>query len=193
MRLPPLPNTAILRYKTKGFDSKKYAPLVYRVRPKETLFNLCKRQFKMSVDSIVKRNRLKTTDLHIGQLILMGWISTDGIRADDRGGKPSPDSSLKTEFEKSKKSGKATSGHGTAFFQKDSNEKGDLYVLHRTAKIGSIMQIMNAATNKTVHAKVIGRIPDSYEANTEIIVSPAAAKAVKAMDSRFLVQIKFFE
>ena len=46
---------------------------------------------------------------------------------------------------------------------------------------------------KIVYAKVIGRVPTSSEKNTEIVLSPAAAKAVHALDARFLVNIKFIE
>jgi LysM repeat protein len=189
----PLPNLSIERYKKKGFDAKTHVQLMYRVKQGETLFNLCKREFHMPVDSIVKRNKLTSNSLQIGQLLVMGWISTNGISAADRGGKPIAVESLKGQFEEKKKKIKPVSESGTAYFQKDSNEKGDLYVLHRSAKIGSTMLVKNAANGKTTYAKVIGRVPESYEKNTEIIVSPATAKAVKALDARFLVQITYFE
>ncbi len=190
----PMPNSAILRYKKADTKIKNYAPLVYRVRAGETLFNLCKRQFRMPVDSVKQRNRLKTNDLKVGQKLHMGWLSVDGIKAEERAAKKTPTAkTLKDMFEKETKGKKTKFGQGTAFWQKDSNERGDLYALHRTAKIGSILFVVNSANNKSGHAKVIGRIPDSYEKNTEIILSPAAAKAIGAMDARFLVQLKFLE
>ncbi len=191
--LVPIPNAAIMRYKTKELDPKKSAKLYYQVKSGETLFNLCKRQFRMPVDTIVKRNKLSGTTITVGQIIHMGWISTSGILAADRGGKVVPSSSLKTDFDKAAKKSKAKTASGTALWQKDSNEKMDLYVLHRSAKIGSTMLVTNAANNKTVYAKVSGRMPTSSEKNTEIILSPAAAKAIKALDARFLVNIKFVE
>lgn len=189
----PIPNAAISRYKGDGFDAKKSAKLFYTVKSGETLFNLCKRQFRMPVDSIIKRNKLASTTITVGQILHMGWISTDGIKAADRGGKVAEPSSLKGDFEKNAKKLKVKTASGTALWQKDANEKGDFYVLHRTAKIGTSMHVTNAANGKIVYAKVIGRVPTSSEKNTEIVLSPAAAKAVNALDARFLVNIKYVE
>ncbi len=188
----PIPNAAISRYKSKDFDPKKNAKLFYTVKSGETLFNLCKRQFRMPIDTIVKRNGLSGQTIQVGQIIHMGWMSTSGISVADRGErKVATNDALKDQFDAAAKKGKLKTASGAALWQKDANEAADLYALHATAKIGSIMQVTNAASKKTIHVKVIGRMPKAYEDNTEILISPAAAKAIKALDARFIVNIKF--
>jgi LysM repeat protein len=190
----PIPNLAIRRYKNKGFIVSKNAPIYYIVQDGETLYQICKRHFGMPVDSIVKRNNLKNNSIKPGQLILMGWMGTEGIPLKWRKGKPTATTTdLKTVFEKDKTKRKEASASGICFWQKDSNEKGDLYALHREAAIGTSIAVTNPMTKKSVFAKVIGRIPDGYDKNTEIVLSPAAARAIGAKDPKFFVKTRYLK
>jgi LysM repeat protein len=190
----PIPNLAIRRYKNKGFVVSKNSPIYYVVQDGETLYQICKRHFGMPVDSILKRNNLKTNSIKPGQLILMGWMGTEGVPLKWRKGKPAATSTdLKTVFEKEKTKLKEASASGICFWQKDSNEKGDLYALHREAAIGTSIAVTNPMTKKSVFAKVIGRIPDGYDKNTEIVLSPAAARAIGAKDPKFFVKTRYLK
>jgi LysM repeat protein len=190
----PIPNLAIRRYKNKGFLASKNAPIYYVVQDGETLYQICKTHFGMPVDSIIKRNNLKTNSIKPGQLILMGWMGTEGVPLKWRKGKPSATTKdLRTGFEKDKSKHKEISASGVCFWQKDSNEKGDLYALHREAVIGTSIAVTNPMTKKTVFAKVIGRIPDGYDRNTEIVLSPAAAREIGAKDPKFFVKTRYLK
>lgn len=192
-----MPNAAIKRYKTKNFDPKTHAPIYYVVQHGETLFGIAKRNFEMPVDTILKRNNLSSPKIRPGQLLFMGWMGTEGIKPEWRGNKPPvANDALRDEFEKerTKNSNKLTEAQGVCFWQKDAQyQGGDLYALHRLAAIGSIIAVTNGMTQRTVYAKVIGRIPAGVERGAEVILSPAAAKKIGAVDPRFFVKIKYFK
>ncbi|TNE59288.1 MAG: LysM peptidoglycan-binding domain-containing protein [Bacteroidetes bacterium] len=190
----PIPNRAILRYKVKDFKRSEVAPIYYVVQHGDNLFQISKRYFNMPVDSIMKRNQLKTAQIQPGQLLHMGWMGLDGIPADWRNGMPQPGTvgSYRNRYATEKKGRKEVVSQGVCFWQRDSNEKGDLYALHREAAIGTVMAVTNPMSRKTVYAKVIGRIPAGHEPNIEVVLSAAAARQIGARDPRFFVKVRFF-
>lgn len=190
----PIPNRAIRRYKGSNFNPAKFVPICYVVQNGDNLFQISKRHFSMPVDSIMKRNRLKTESIQPGQLIHMGWMSAEGIPAEWRAGiAPTSLSTHKERYIEEKKTRKEVESQGVCSWQRDSNEKGDLYALHREAAIGTVMGVTNPMSRKTVYAKVIGRIPAGYESNVEVVLSPAAARQIGARDPRFFVKLRFLK
>ncbi len=190
----PIPNRAIKRYKGKDFSPRKNAPICYVVQEGDNLFNICKRYFDMPVDSIIKRNHLKNNNIKPGQLIHMGWIGIEGIPPEWRPVKTAaPANALAEKFEQQRNGRDAIEGQGVCFWQRDSKENGSYYALHREAAIGTVMAVTNPMSRRTVHVKVIGRIPAGYESNVEVILSPAAARYLGAHDPRFFVKVKFLK
>jgi LysM repeat protein len=190
----PMPNMAIKRYKNDRFVASKNVPIYYVVQGGDNLYQICKRYFDMPVDSIAARNRLKNNNLKPGQRLLMGWMGQEGIQPDWRPVRPVTESDvLKARFKDEKKRRKEQSSQGVCFWQKDSKESGDLYALHRDAAIGSTIAVTNPMGNRTVYAKVIGRIPDGYERNVEVILSPEGARKIGARDPRFFVKVKYLK
>ncbi|MEI6411409.1 MAG: LysM peptidoglycan-binding domain-containing protein [Bacteroidota bacterium] len=190
----PVPNKAIMRYKTKKFVAAKTTPIYYVVQEGDNLYQICKRNFDMPVDTIVKRNKMKSKNIKPFQLIHVGWMGTEGVLPEWRPEKtPTESNTLKTRYDQEKPKHKEVDAQGVCFWQKDSKEKGDLYALHREAAIGTIIAITNPIYRRTVFAKVIGRIPDGYERNIEIILSPEAARKIGAKDPRFFVKLKYLK
>lgn len=190
----PIPNKAIKRYKTPGFVNAKNTPIYYLVQAGDNLYQICKRNFDMPVDSVLKRNRLKNSNIRPGQLLLVGWMGTEGVHSDWRPEKKStPSDALKERYQEDKKKRREMDSQGVCFWQKDSKEKGDLYALHRDAAISSTIAVTNPMFNRTVYAKVIGRIPDGYERNIEVVLSPEAARKLGAKDPRFFVKVKYLK
>lgn len=188
----PIPNKAIKRYKSSGFKNSENASIYYVVQPGDNLYQICKRFFEMPVDSIVKRNRLQNNNIRPGQRIHMGWMGVEGIHADWRSARATTESDvLKNRFKEESKNKKEISAQGVCFWPKDSKEKGALYALHRDAGIGTIINVQNPMTNRTVYAKVIGRIPEGYERNVEVVLSPEAARKLGARDPKFFVKTKY--
>ncbi len=190
----PIPNRALKRYKNSKFVTSRNVPVYYVVQQGDNLYQICKRNFGMPVDSIAKRNRLKDNNIRPGQLLLVAWMGVDGIPADWRPVRTFTKSdALKSRFEEEKKHKREGISQGVCFWQKDSKEKGDLYAMHREADIGTIMAVTNPMGGRTVYAKVIGRIPSGYESNIEVILSPEAARNLGARDPRFFVKVKFLK
>jgi LysM repeat protein len=190
----PIPNRALKRYKNSSFVAAKNVPVYYIVQPGDNLYQICKRNFGMPVDSIAKRNKLKNNNIHPGQRLHVAWMGIDGIPVDWRPVRVfTKNDALKARYEDEKKRHKEGISQGVCFWQKDSKEKGDLYAMHREADIGTIMVVTNPMGGRTVYAKVIGRIPSGYESNIEVILSPEAARTLGAKDPRFFVKVKFLK
>ncbi|MEZ4928108.1 MAG: LysM peptidoglycan-binding domain-containing protein [Saprospiraceae bacterium] len=190
----PIPNKAIRRYKGKFFKSTEYTPIYYIVQSGENLFQICKRYFDMPVDTIMKRNRLKDVNIKPGQRLHIGWMGIEGIHADWRKGTTNPqDEVFHLHYTQERNGREEFDGQGVCFWQKDSKENGDLYAMHREAGIGTIISVYNPMSQRTVYAKVISRIPDGFERNTEVILSPGAARKIGAIDPKFFVKVKYIK
>lgn len=191
----PVPNIAIKRYKREGFVASKNAPICYVVQEGDNMFQICKRYFSMPVDSIVKRNKLKSNTIRKGQLLHMGWMGTEGIQLSWRNGddKPTSHGTLEGKFQQQHAKYKEVSSQGICVWNQDNRERDDLYALHREAAIGSVVAVTNPANKKTTYAKVIGRIPPNYNNSTEVVLSPAAAKRLGASKAEFMVRLKFLK
>ncbi|MCU0353694.1 MAG: LysM peptidoglycan-binding domain-containing protein [Cytophagales bacterium] len=70
---------------------------------------------------------------------------------------------------------------------------GDLFLaLHRTAPVGTIMQIRNEMNDQSVFVKVIGKLPETGDNDKVIVkVSKRAYERLAAVDKRFRVQISY--
>ena len=190
----PIPNRALKRYKNSKFVVSRNVPVYYVVQPGDNLYQICKRNFGMPVDSILKRNKLKDNNIRPGQLLLVAWMGVDGIPVEWRPVRTfTKNDAMKERFEEEKKHKKEGISQGVCFWQKDSKEKGDLYAMHREAAIGTTMAVTNPMGGRTVYAKVIGRIPSGYDSNIEVILSPEAARTLGARDPRFFVKVKFLK
>lgn len=193
----PIPNKAIVRYKYNGFNEKNHIPVVYVVKKGDTMFGVAKRYFRMEIKDVMQRNGLNAETLSVGQHLLMGWMSLDGVPEEyhDAGGNPLMRRNLAMRKvyirEKGEKSEKEH--QGVAYWQKESKEDSDFYALHRSAPLNSVIEVTNPMSNITVFVKVIGKIPDSaYDNNVVVILSPLAAKTLGARDPRFFVKVKYY-
>ncbi len=194
----PLPNRAIVRVRDKKFSLKNMVPVFYVVKKSEGIKKIAEGYFNMPIDSLTARNKLKSTDLKLGQKLLIGWMSTKGISADTRAIKGPPIVqklfNLKSEMTEKGVGKKEITGKGAAFWQKDSKIDGDLYALHRKCPVGSVIVVHNPMENKTIYAKVVGKIPDgAYPDNVEVVVSPTVAKLLGAIDPNFYVLTRYYK
>ena len=64
--------------------------------------------------------------------------------------------------------------------------------LHKSAPVGTIMQVKNAMNGQVVYVRVIGKLPETG-ANDKVIVrvSKKAYQKLGALDSRFRVDVSY--
>lgn len=81
---------------------------------------------------------------------------------------------------------------GIALWDKTTEDSGKYFVLHRMAKVGSTMQVINPMLGRMVQAKVISNFPPNvYPDDVKLIVSSSIAKVLGVIDGRFLVEMKY--
>jgi LysM repeat protein len=194
----PIPNRAILRYAPPDYAPWRYVPVYYVVQQGETLYRICREYFKMPVDTVMRRNQLIDYNLKIGQPLHMGWMSIQGI----------PDSlrtsggilgGLNSEWARAYQhdylNKKEYAQQGAAHWPKEDKLQtgGGLYALHNQAPLQSVIAVTNPMTRRTLYVKVIGRIPEWHEQKVIVVLSPAAAQALGAIDAHFFVQLKYLK
>ncbi len=193
----PIPNRAILRYKTVEFKDEEHVPIMYKVRKGDTFYGISKRYFHMPIEDIMGRNELTEPVLSNGQLLHVGWMSVYGIPDSIRQVRGGPlwqkSHKLKNEYFQKKFNKTEMTESTAAHWNTDEQAGTDLYALHWKAPIGSIISIKNPVYNRTAYVKVIGRVPARvYDKNSvKVIVSPAVARMLGAIDPKFFVELKY--
>ena len=194
----PLPNRAMIRERDKKFKVKSSIPVFYVVRTQENLLKIAEIYFNMKADSLKSRNKLTNDALKVGQKLLIGWVSVEGITEEQRKIKgPAILQILQNNraLHQNESVGKKMySNRGIAFWQKDSKMGSGLYALHRDCPENTMVAIHNPMKNKTIYAKVIGKIPPGTQDDAvEVVISPSAAKLLGALDPKFFVKVKYFK
>jgi len=192
----PIPLKALLFRTPKAEDSLSFAPVCYRIRRGDNLFRISKYWFGVPIDTLMMRNQLTKLNVSTGQVLHLGWVSTDGVDEKYRKFRGSPEwkksQMLRRSFIRDAQVKNEKYQNGVAFWQKDGGKQRDLYVLHREAPIGSIVAITNPMSRKIVFAKVIDRLPDNlYAPDVLVVVSSKVAEMLGARDPRFYVELKY--
>ena len=192
----PIPNMAIKRYKGDNFDHNQHVPVCYVVKKGDSLYGIAKRVFRMPVDTVMNRNQLADYTLSIGQVLQLGWMSMEGIPSRMYTGPVGPgwhkSNAYRMQFFNSSQVKRIYEQQGAASWQKGKQQSA-LFALHRTAPLHSIIAVTNPMTNRTVYAKVMGRIPPSqYDDNVIVVLSSQIVSMLRAKDNRFFVQLKYY-
>jgi rare lipoprotein A (peptidoglycan hydrolase) len=74
----------------------------------------------------------------------------------------------------------------------DSGNTEGYYALHRSAPVGTILQVRNEMNNLSVFVKVVGKLPDTG-ANDKLVVkiTQKAYERLAAVDKRFRVEVTY--
>lgn len=83
---------------------------------------------------------------------------------------------------------------GIGIWEREGPSKEKAFVLHHTAKKGSMIELYNPQLNLRTTAKVVGRIPlGTYPSDVSVIMSRKVAASLGALDTRFMVELTFAE
>lgn len=194
--LIPVPRKALLPYRYPDYARWKGAPVFYKVRKGETLYQISRRMFGIPVDSVLHYNPHVTASLQPDQVLFIGWMSTRGIPDSIRQftGHPLWGKShrLRTQYMKSRKTMTESSqqGYGACIHTEATGD--ELVVLHNEAEINSIIALKNPLNNRILFARVIGPIPPgTYPPGTIVVASDTVARMLAVKDQRFFVRTKY--
>ena len=207
-----------------SFEHTKFIPLQYTVKKKENLYRIAKVYCDESIEAMKLRNGLIENSLDVGQKLIIGWIPVSknqllNISAPESQKTESEFNTIhdqeytsnSNEFTRSEEASNMNNitlddslavdslarplkiERGIAIWKKSSKGHSK-YALHPTAKLNSEIELYNPLVNRTVKAKVIGRIPvGTYSNDVSVIISPATAVSLGALDHRFSVKMTYEE
>tara|TARA_B110000285_G_C14992531_1_gene547070 strand:- start:104 stop:982 length:879 start_codon:yes stop_codon:yes gene_type:complete len=195
----PIANTDIKWQQGKHFIKWRMIEVVYIVKPKDTVFKIAKTYFKMPIDSFRMINNKTHDTLEIGDKVIVGWIDIDGIpeKAGVRAWLPitlyTDYKILRKRYVNTQKDKREIDEKGPATWNEKA--KGDnLYALHKTAPIGTVLKIMNPLNKRTIYVKVVGKLQGAgYHYDTIIVLSPSVVKALAGVNRNFRVNISYYK
>ncbi len=184
--------------------SESSKPLYYKVQPKETLFRIARVYLKWREEQLMVINQLTSTDLSIDQELFIGYLSEakkDEVKMVTTEEFESKEDSVSGKnmvvafdklFEEKKEKKATVSQKGVAMWFEDTDVASGMFIMHHHAPLNSIIAITNPMHGKTVHAKVVGHIPEgTYPKEVIAVISPEVAKSLGALDRRFFTQIEY--
>ena len=155
---------------------------------------------KMTVAQLMTKNNMTTSSLTVGQhLLIKGeWPPKEVFVPIEDNDADSSESigSLKNpnlKYPSSRYGLNEMDEKGTAVWIADQNLDGTkMYVLHRTAQIGTVMKITNPMSDRTTFAKVVGKFTENESTKDVIVVmTKAVADSLGALDKRFFCNISY--
>lgn len=175
---------------------------IHVVGPSETLYSISKR-YGISIDSLKMLNALSSNTLDIGQRLK---IRKDA-KMPTKEVKPKPPvevkpkvdtifvktdtSRFKTRVEKIGNVEKITE-EGFAMKIAGTADTKKYLALHRTVPIGTVLEVKNQMNNRSIFARVVGKLPETGVNKTVLIrISDAAYEKLAALDAKIPVQIGY--
>lgn len=177
---------------------------IHIVNRGETLYSISNK-YSISTDNIKEWNRLESNDLRIGQELIIGYAETGDqsitIVNDLEVVEDNKETIIITKEKVEEvdmvkaeevSNYKRVTQKGLAHVIDGSETTKKYLALHRTAPIGTIMQIRNEMNDLSVFVRVIGKIPETTEnKNILVKVSQTAYDRLGAIDSQFQVEITY--
>ncbi len=194
---------------------------IHSVAASETLYSIA-RKYEVTTDQLKKWNKLQSNALSIGQELVINKTKKKGQTKDttstptlveipeqeeaiddveevvEEEKKPidtlyvsTDNSRFKERVEKVGSLNKTIEeGFAMKIHRSDGTRK--YLALHRTARIGTLIEVKNQMNNQSIFARVVGKLPETgINRNVLIRLSDAAYKKLKALDARVPVEIGY--
>ncbi|BDD03316.1 LysM peptidoglycan-binding domain-containing protein [Aureibacter tunicatorum] len=186
-------------------DSKVY----HLVKAGETMFSLS-RAYGITVDELKNWNNLSTNTLSVGDRLIVGndksgateespkAVQATAVQPRDYKSavNTNPENRLSIPISVGRTvdaSGKVTEV-GVAEIMDGSDDTNKYLGLHRSAPVGTIIQVKNDMTKHTVFVRIIGRLPDTgINEKTLIRISKKAYERLGGKDYSFPVELTYIE
>ncbi|MGI9544619.1 MAG: LysM peptidoglycan-binding domain-containing protein [Cyclobacteriaceae bacterium] len=191
--------------KPKQGSFKRVPGITYHtVAPSETLYAIAKK-YKVSIAALKEWNQLTGNDLQPGQLIAVSEKKDNTVDLTSSGTtvsnkptiepqatpkiEPTPPTST-TDIEPL--SGEMVKEQGIAEVIKGDYGSKKYLALHRSAPVGTIMQVKNEMNNLSIFVRVIGQLPNTGNNQNLILkISKAAQERLGVLDDQFRVEISY--
>lgn len=211
----PFQQNLITQDKGKLSGKKTFVPVFYTAKKGDTAFKVCHQYFDLDLKVLLAINNKKESSIYSGEKLLIGWyMLPEIIKPSDktkiketRIKKTDPAPAVADELKKqnilifkpdtlvSDKTNPAVKYYVSdviGWWDKSSQAHDGYFALHNEAKSGSFIDIYNPMMKSHIKVKVIGKIPgDTYKDDVQIILSPAAVKDLRILDTRYMVNIKY--
>lgn len=188
--------------------NRKSIVLLYKVKPKETLYHISKRKMNIDTEVLKKINGLVDNQLREGGEIILGWYvpatkepvkqintiptKTEKNKEDVRPVRTNAEVKEDEKKEEGDEPVVLSRKRVIGYWDKTNETKKGLFILSDLAKPGTKMELYYPMNRTRVTATVIGRIPPStYPEETEIFISPEVALKLGIFDTRFSVVTQF--
>lgn len=196
-------------------DPLNYAgKIVHTVEPKETLYSVA-RMFDTTEEKIKEWNRLPSDKLSTGQKLIVG--TTQGLPGRSESGRlvrseeeekpkeysynanPIAITQIGDPSQEDLEEAKPENGSvrkitelGLAMVIEDTVNTKKYLALHRTAPIGTIMQVHNEMNNLSVFVRVVGKLPATGDNDKVLIkLSQKAFEKLSAYNDKFPVRLTY--
>ncbi len=169
----------------------------YEVKKGETLYGISKRVFETELFLVQAYNFLEDTNIQPGQLLHIGYVKKPQILSEvveyQAYDPINEDQDLENEFVSKGSGGVITiEEKGAATWNAATDEEPFLFALHRTAKKGSVIKITNPDTGRTVHTRVLGKIPPThYQKHIKVVISQKVADLIGGINKEFFVTLQY--
>lgn len=174
--------------------AEKGKSYTYYVQTGDNLKSIAEK-FKTPQDSIIAWNELKSTQLSIGQTLVFPFeVKKEQVAVISEVANYS-----KTAYGSKKRSQeeggvKKVYEEGIAKVVDQSIETTKFLALHRSLRVGTVLQVRNLMNNETIYVRVVGKLPDTgINENTMIRLTPVAFKRLGIIDEKSLVEIIYFD
>lgn len=170
-------------------------PIRHLIQSGETLEMLHK-TYGSTPQQLKEWNKLAKDSLLQGQDLIIKWLG-DSIPAITATPKPTTINAFQKKYnDLEAKSTKPIKEEGIATFFDDSGEGNgsNMYALHKTAPISSVLKVTNTINNKSIYVKVMGRLPNTVN-NEKVILSLAqsAARQINLLDAKTMVKCSYYK
>ncbi len=176
-------------------------PIKHRVVEGQTLYSIAK-LYNQNITTLQTWNDLPDPSVKVGQDVVVDWIMPKGEALESVANKAAPKSTSVFErkyqsiskdtlglYRKITQTGIATWFDDTGASYSGSN----MYALHRSAPLRSIIQVVNPINKKTVHVMVIERLANSINnENVMISLTKSAARKLGILDEKSIVDCRYY-
>lgn len=173
-----------------------FVPVRYRMSKGETVYGLTRRTLGLTSDSLIRALNpgIDPQQLKPDQVIKIGYLRIDGIDPNAQVKIEDPyllrNYSVRERWMATMEDRPLQHSSGKAAWT-SSGDRNKWMVLHRSAPIGSLIEIEDPRSRKTVYATVVGRIPEQvYDSRVILVVSPLLVRAFGVRDREFYVRTR---